>query len=298
MSSFESSDLNMMSRSKLFAFHELVPLLCSAISRAIAGNNGGPEEECSPKSTIDKAALQPNTWYRFGNVLQVADGQTTFDTWGTLTMRLGSDISPAAAAGSSSPHHYYIIGKIRHGQTANVYHGLDANGSQVAIKIFVNPPTVHGWGLDAEDLKTAEAKPMEREKERLLKFYPFLSGKVHLMTLSDEDTLYRCIVMPFFRPVAMSERHSIMPDIEKTLRTCFFANLLAYHRYDICWGQVGIYQDDQGEEHCILCDLVELQELEEGVDVESILSEHMEIWRDNISIEWHVGDEMFAHEKL
>jgi hypothetical protein len=289
---FVSNSDQKWTRSPDIDSYQLVQLFCAIIQKI--------DVQEPPKSI---KGLQPTSQYRFANCLHVNDGEKTC-TWGTLTMRLGSDIPPlaAAAAGSSSssPHqhqHYYIIGKLGEGRTSNVYHALDSKGAEVALKVYVKATGSDDQWLDKNMFQKAAREATTRERKHLLTCYPHLTDKVRLVTLFDG---LPCIVMPFFEPVAKSERKSTLPLIMETLRMCIFDYSLAYKDEDVRWRHVGMHQDDKGKKHCILYDLAELQDLKDNVDnvdKPSLLDAHYKIFKNRMSYESEVEGEMFIHEK-
>ena len=91
---------------------------------------------------------------------------------------------------------YYIIGCLGFGSTSNVFHALDCYGKEVALKLYVeNEDRTSKRVLSKDDFKKEAAAVMEQEKERLLKLYPFLENRVHVVSLFED---LQCVVMPVF----------------------------------------------------------------------------------------------------
>jgi hypothetical protein len=290
-STFESSLDRIMTRSKVLGSHELVRLLCSSISVAVKNDIE------RPKLIND---LEHGKMYHFGNVLRVTESLNKY-TWGRLkNVQLGSVIESSGSNGNvlglrgavpaqvdqqqEDATSYYIIGRLGQGNTSNVYHALDSSGMQVALKVYEKATD------DNDECK----KKTNDEKERLLLFYPFLKGKVKVVTLFDG---LQCIVMPFFKPVAKQDRNSTLEDIKKTLRDCFFTNLWKYSSDDVRWRHVGFYQDAASgdQRQCILYALADLKKLEEGNDDHNVLvNEHIGILESRILSEDEMTSDMFT----
>ena len=94
---------------------------------------------------------------------------------------------------------YYLIRKVGYGNTSNVWHALNSDGEEVAIKMYVKNTDDDGNVLSDDIFRaTAKAATSKHEAERLKSFYKCLEGtKVQNLELSG----FSCVEMPFFIPV-------------------------------------------------------------------------------------------------
>eukprot|EP01083_Nonionella_stella_P079433 217955_1 len=171
---------------------------------------------------------------------------------------------------------YYVIGKFVDGYTSIVWHALNSEGEEVAIKMYEkNFDDRYNILSDDEFRETAKAAT-KLETERLKKFYNVLDGKVHNLELSG----FSCVVMPLFTPVKSCERADVLDDVEKVLRTFIQAGF----QYDTRWRHVEIYHDDSGKKHYILYDLADLEEVDDLSD-ETLVQTKMKDLRGRIRYE-------------
>ena len=92
---------------------------------------------------------------------------------------------------------YYLIRKVGYGNTSNVWHALNSDGEEVAIKMYVKNTDDDGNVLSANIIRAATKAATKHEAERLKSFYKCLEGKVQNLELSG----FSCVVMPCFIPV-------------------------------------------------------------------------------------------------
>lgn len=272
-----------MARSEMETSDELVWLLCRSISWAV-------KHETQPTRTI--LDLQPQTSYKFPKVLQVMSNKYV---WGSLHVTISNDIGKAKTAIRSGVvrEEYYIIGILGYGDTSSVYHALDRDRKQVAIKVYVKPTDNNDKWLSSKDFKTTAAAAMNREADRLLSFYPFLKGQVNVTELFNG---FSCLVMPFFKPVLKTHRIEALEGIEKTLRRFFFKNMLKYWDDDVRWRHVGLYHHGN-DKHYILYDLADLKEVEESDDIKALADTYVRTLKSRIKSE-ETTHEMFKSSEV
>jgi hypothetical protein len=89
-----------------------------------------------------------------------------------------------------------------------------------------------------------------------------------------------CVVMPFFKPVEKAKREETLKDIETVLKGPFLTYNLKYREDDFRWRHVGSFQDTEGEEHCVLYDLADLENSENSEERgDSFFDRLIEKWR-------------------
>jgi serine/threonine-protein kinase RIO1 len=60
-----------------------------------------------------------------------------------------------------------VIGKLGSGTASNVWHALDSNGNEVAIKMYMKTTDDEGQMLTAKDFVTQAEEAVEKEVKRL-----------------------------------------------------------------------------------------------------------------------------------
>jgi hypothetical protein len=274
-----------MSRSKVIKSHELVWLLCRSIAWAV-------KRGTQPTKTILK--LQQEKVYKFRKVLQVTKGK--YD-WGSLTVKINNNAAETGSKSSDVKQNYYIIGILGRGDTSSVYHAVDSHGNQVAIKVYVKITDDKGVCLGSTQFKVVAKAAVTREAERLVLFYDFLTGKVHVAELFNG---FWCLVMPLFQPVPMNERQIALGQIEKTLGNHFFKenNPLKYSNGDVRWRHVGLYRDGSPLSRCVLYDLADLEPLAEDENIPALIKKYVEILQRRMGSEETAASPIFQCEAL
>ena len=276
---------------KLFATrayhqHELVKLAYNAIKLALSKY---------VESTKEIHKLEPNKTYSFPKVLRVVAGGEENYCWGELRATLGRPITSRKplppiprAASATQPidgddiNSYYIIGSLGHGATSNVFQALDSEGKHVAIKVYVKNVDEKGIIMGDKVYQEKAREVTEKEASRLQRLYPFLVEEVKTTTVFDQP----CVVMPFFEPVKKENREATLNDIATVLNDSFLPAGLKYVSDDVRWRHVGSFRDAQGEKHCVLYDVADLEEgPSESEDKEALVAEQIKIWKGRIEQE-------------
>jgi hypothetical protein len=200
--------------SECYKPHELVYLFCNALLHAHTAS------QCVPcKATIYDLAWGKT--YLFPKVVRFQSNKKVCE-WGSLTFcrKQEQPATPQPPIAMSSPksirkqpqpskrleQYYYMIGKLGNGATSNVWHALDSNGNEVAIKMYVKTMDDEGRMLTSKEFETKANVAVKTEVKRLKSFYPFLESKVLQVKLND----FQCVVMPFFKPVPKLERGKVL----------------------------------------------------------------------------------------
>ena len=260
--------------------HELVRMLYTAIKIA---------KSKYKESTTPIFKLNANKSYEFPKALRVVNGEKKNYCWGKLQATLRSGIvskkhqSTQIPIDSNNADSYYIIGILGHGSTSNVFQALTSDGEHVAIKVYVKNYNDHGEILDETSFQMVANEAVEREKERLLSFYPELfKDKVKTAKLFGRP----CIIMPFIHSLTKSERehHSTWTSMKKVLRETFFRHSVQYNKDDERWGHVGIYTSENKEKHLIFYDLADLENLETD-DADNFVENSMDNFKARIGID-------------
>jgi hypothetical protein len=162
--------------------HELVYLFCNAIFRAHTAL------QCVPcKATIYDLAW--GKMYLFPKVVCFQSNKKVRE-WGSLTFcqKQEQPATPAPQSQLSSPksirkqpqpakrleQYYYVIGKLGSGATSNVWHALDSNGNEVAIKMYAKTTDDEGQMLTAKEFETQANVAVKTEGEETEKLQPIL----------------------------------------------------------------------------------------------------------------------------
>ena len=283
--------------------HELVKALYAAI--CVAYDVTAPHDR---KSEIYK--LEPGKTYNFAKALRVEDGGQYM--WGKLSnVKLGEEIvdqrgvkaSSRSNRGQKDTNHaaargpYYIIGRLGFGSTSNVFHALDCNGKEVALKVYVkNEDRASRRALTKEEFEEEAKEATKRERDRLLGLYESLENRVHVVSLFEG---LHCVVMPIFTPVEKTERRLILKDIEAVLER-FKEKGLKYLEPDIRWrhvGQLVVVQDDGSKKkECILYDLADLEtDIPEDQD---FIPDHISSLERRIEEEKQQDGSLFANSEV
>ena len=208
--------------------HELVSMLYTAIKIARSKNK---------ESTTEIFRLEASKSHELPKALRAVNGEKENYCWGKLRATLCSRIvskkrqSAQIPIDSNDADSYYIIGILGHGSTSNVFQALTSDGEHVAIKVSVKNYNDHGEILDESSFQMIANEAVEREKERLLSFYPELfKDKVMTAKLFCRP----CIVVPFIHPLTKSERkhHATWTSMKHLLREQFLPRRLRYKQDD------------------------------------------------------------------
>ena len=97
--------------------------------------------------------------------------------------------------------------------SGTVFHAIDSNGEQVALKVYVKNDD-GTKALDKPEFNRKVEEATQREKERLLAWYPCLEEKVDVVKVFEG---LHCVVMPFFTPLLKEERREALPPVTSTL---------------------------------------------------------------------------------
>ncbi|CAB9529755.1 expressed unknown protein [Seminavis robusta] len=250
--------------SQSFKAHDIVKVLYAAI--CVAYDVTAPYDQ---KSEIYK--LEPGKMYNFDKALRVEDKGGY--TWGKLSnVKLGEKIHDQRGARASSRSNrtqsdndnatargpYFIIGRLGFGSTSNVFHALNCDGKEVALKVYVkNEDRTSKRVLSKDEFEKEAIAATTREKELLLKLYGFLKNRVHVVSLFEG---LQCVVMPVFTPVEKEKRPQMLPGIQAVLERFGKAGL-KYNASDIRWRHVGrlvVQGGGTDRTECILYDLANL----------------------------------------
>ena len=271
---YNDANERFMHRSKIYKPHDLVPLLCTALQTAMS--------VLTKPFAINK--LRDDVTYKFPKALRVVKDKYW---WGKLVAKLGQKIESRnyeSAPGKERPNKagarmdvedknaYYMIGLLGWGTTSNVYHALDGEGNQVAIKVYVKSTDDNDVQLEKAEFVKAAVEATETERDLLLKFYPFLEGMVKVEELFG----FQCVVMPFFEPVKSNERSGMLGKVESVLRERFHD--YKYLDDDIRWRHVGTWG-----KHCVLYDLADLKKGDKYT--EKTIAAHLTELKGRIKIE-------------
>jgi hypothetical protein len=141
---------------------------------------------------------------------------------------------------------YYVVGVIGNGNTSNVFHAVDLDCKEYAIKMYVKrfDGNTH---LTKKEFEENGQKSVMTEVKNFNSIYP------NLNVFCQKLNKHHCVVMPFFDPVPKEEREGFIEKIEKVLEV-FASNKRKYKDEDVRWRHVGLY-----EGKCILYDLAELK---------------------------------------
>jgi hypothetical protein len=278
----ESDEKRVLYQSKAYYSHQLVKLAYSAIKLA---------KKKYKESTQEIYELNHGKIYIFPKALRVVAGKKENYCWGKLFATLDNkitsqkNVSRCASFDRCSKEQsidcndlgsYYIIGSLGHGATSNVFQALDYKGKQVALKVYVKNIIDGGEMLETEKFEQVASEATSREVDLLGKFYPFLKGEVK----AEKIFGMHCVVMPFFKPVEKAKREETLKDIETVLKGPFLTYNLKYREDDFRWRHVGSFQDTEGEEHCVLYDLADLENSENSEERgDSFFDRLIEKWR-------------------
>lgn len=276
-----------LSCSQPFKPNCLVHLLYTAIMHAY-----------KKRSTIKREIwnLEKNKLYCFPKALRLVDQEKfsksdkarveTKYEWGRLEFQLGQPIigiQPDPDAGehskmSKTMHDpeknmvFYVIGILGDGATSRVFHAVDSNGEQVAIKLYIKRED--NANIESEDDESDDNEKTEstmsknefdkiakdaamREANQLTEQYAVLEGKVSTATFFEK---MHAVVMPVFTPVEKDHRMEALEPIRRVLQE-LAGRGFKYADDDICWRHVGRYKDKEGKEHYVLFDLADLEEI-------------------------------------
>ena len=173
--------------------------------------------------------------------------------WGHLDAIVGTKIRSLPLSSSGRPSRqrvsescFYVVSIIGVGSTSNPW----------VIKMYVKSTNDEdGLDLDAKAFKKIAKAKTEKEVKNFHTLYQFLFGKVSRKKIIG----FGCVIMPFFKPLSKTDRKSKEPEIKQVLRERFFRKGLQYHEVDLRWRHVGLYKDEEGDEHVVLFDLADLQ---------------------------------------
>jgi hypothetical protein len=169
-------------------------------------------------------------------------------SWGTIS------INQARRTRSKKPSKkkYYVVGVIGSGNTSKVFHAVDLDSQQYAIKMYVQRFDGNTY-LTKDDFEEKGLQSTMTEVHNFNSIYP-KSIYPKLNVVYEKLNKHHCVVMPFFNPVPEDQRASRIKDIENVLNM-FALKELKYKDEDVRWRHVGIH-----EGICILYDLAELEE--------------------------------------
>jgi hypothetical protein len=105
------------------------------------------------------------------------------------------------------------------------------------------------------------------------------------MKLSD----FHCVVMPFFKPVPITERWGALEKVKEVLTKDFTPTKLKYHADDVRWSHVGTYVDHGQTTRHILYDLADLVSTED--DNEPFVEAHLDILKRRMGEQEAVGEQ-------
>jgi hypothetical protein len=236
-----------------FGSEDLVALLYTAILCAIKAN---------PQFSHTKQEFTELVHGRFftGGALKMKPDKHDYE-WGQLETVVGQTIMKTISSSREETIEpcFMAVAIIGAGSTSKVFYALDENGKPWVIKMYVKRmDDKGGLYLDAEAFDSKALTQTVQEVKRFETLYPFLNRKVFHKKIIG----LHCVVMPFFKPLLKTERLEKGHKIKNVLLHSFFENGLTYHEVDLRWRHIGVYTDETKEEHMVLFDLADLQELD------------------------------------
>ena len=196
--------------------------------------------------------------------------------WGTISSNQNNCIQSKKPSNKK----YYVVGVIGSGSTSKVFHAVDLDCKEYAIKMYVKRFDGNKY-LKKKDFEKKARLSVTTEVKNFELIYPKLN------VVHEELNKHHCIVMPFFDPVPKDERMSRIEDIQNVLGVFALKNL-KYKDEDVRWRHVGLY-----EGKCILYDLAEL----EASTSNSFVTQHVEDFKKRANMVPHSSGQTFSRGK-
>jgi hypothetical protein len=193
--------------------------------------------------------------------------------WGTISSFRKHRIGPK----ESSKKKYYVVGVIGCGGTSKVFHAVDLDCKEYAIKMYVKRFDGNTY-LTKEEFEENGRKSVTTEVENFNLIYP------NLNVVCEKLNKHHCVVMPFFDPVPKDERESRIEEIEDVLKV-FASKKRKYKDEDVRWRHVGLY-----EGNCILSDLAELK----ASTSKRFIPQHVEEFKNRVNMVPHNTGQTFS----
>jgi hypothetical protein len=182
--------------------------------------------------------------------------------WGTIS----SNQERYTRSKKPSKKKYYVVGVIGSGSTSKVFHAVDLDCKEYAIKMYVKRFDGNTY-LKKEPFEEKGRLNVTTEVKNFQLIYPKLN------VVHEKLNKCHCVIMPFFDPVPKEERESRIEDIENVLKE-FASKNLKYKNEDVRWRHVGLYEGE-----CILYDLADLEESTST----SFVEEHVEAFKNRVN---------------
>jgi hypothetical protein len=172
---------------------------------------------------------------------------------------------------------YYVVGVIGSGNTSKVFHAVDLDCKEYAIKMYVQRfAGKTRLTKEAFDIKGLQSVTTEVENFKLI---------YHKLDVVHEKlNTHHCVIMPYFNPVPKDKREGYIAKIETVLKMFALKNR-KYKDDDIRWRHVGLH-----EGKCILYDLAEL----EASTSNSFVSQHVEELKRRANTSSHSTGQAFS----
>jgi hypothetical protein len=176
-------------------------------------------------------------------------------SWGTVS----SNQKRRTLLNKSSKKKYYVVGVIGSGSTSKVFHAVDLDCKEYAIKMYVQRFYGDTYLTD-KDFEEKGRQSATTEVNNFNLIYP------NLNVVGEKLNKRHCVIMPLFDPVPKDEREGFIEKIENVLNV-FASKNLKYNDEEVHWRHVGVH-----EGKCILYDLAEL----EASTSKSFVPQHLE----------------------
>jgi hypothetical protein len=202
--------------------------------------------------------------------------------WGTISsnQKHYTQLKKPSKKEEPSNKKYYVVGIIGSGNTSKVFHALDLDCKEYAIKMYVKRFDGDTY-LKKKDFEKKARLSVITEVENFKLIYPELN------VVYKKLNKHHCIVMPFFDPIPKDERESRIEDIQNVLEV-FASKNLKYKDEDVRWRHVGLH-----EGKCMLYDLAEL----EASTSNSFVARHVEDLKKRASLVPHSSGQTFSRGK-
>ena len=173
---------------------------------------------------------------------------TAIYCWGSLRVTVGQEIKSRELKSSrkvvqhsideNDLKSHYIVGCLGRGSTSNVFHALDSQGNQVALKVYVKNIRYFDKSVTPQDefLVQAQSKT-EKEVKNLKALYHGLENHVGTIKIFGKW----CVKMPFFEPIAKTDRIKKLVTIKDVLNEKFKKNGKKHKEWGIRWRHIGMY---------------------------------------------------------
>jgi hypothetical protein len=186
--------------------------------------------------------------------------------WGKLTTTYNGPYQTQRFGLQQQSTNLYLLRCVGTGSTSKAYHAITQDGGDCIAKLYVQRHLEDGWLKTKERFKNDSKEHVTNEVNNYQKIYTNeLNDYVSQQELYGMD----CIILPFFHPIPVSERETVIPII-KTRLELFTKHKLAFRDCDQSWRHIGRFNGE-----IYLFDLGDLEPCNNKATAEKCASNHV-----------------------